>query len=31
MSGNYDPLDELLSGANAVEEVAHSLPYMRRV
>ncbi|CAI8351436.1 MAG: 3-isopropylmalate dehydratase small subunit [Opitutia bacterium UBA7350] len=31
MSGNYDPLDELLSGANAVEDVAHNLAYMRRV
>ena len=31
MSGNYDPLDELLSGAEAVDAVAHNLPYMRRV
>lgn len=30
MSGNYDPLDELLEGADAVDSVAGVLPYMHR-
>ena len=30
MSGNYDPLDELLSGADAVDAVAGALTYMGR-
>ncbi len=30
MSGNYDPLDELLEGAGSVDSVAGALPYMQR-
>jgi 3-isopropylmalate/(R)-2-methylmalate dehydratase small subunit len=30
ISGNYDPLDELLGGAEAVDQVAGALSYMQR-
>jgi 3-isopropylmalate/(R)-2-methylmalate dehydratase small subunit len=30
MSGNYDPLDELLEGAGSVDSIAGALPYMQR-
>ncbi|MEC8219656.1 MAG: 3-isopropylmalate dehydratase small subunit [Verrucomicrobiota bacterium] len=29
LSGNYDPLDELLVGADEVSEIASTLPYMQ--
>ena len=29
LSGNYDPLDELLLGADEVSEIASTLPYMK--
>jgi 3-isopropylmalate/(R)-2-methylmalate dehydratase small subunit len=29
LSGNYDPLDELLVGADAVDQTAAKLPYMK--
>lgn len=29
LSGNYDPLDELLLGADEVSEIASTLPYMQ--
>ncbi|NCG08939.1 MAG: 3-isopropylmalate dehydratase small subunit [Verrucomicrobia bacterium] len=30
MSGNYDPLNELLEGTDSVDSVAGALPYMQR-
>jgi hypothetical protein len=29
LSGNYDPLDELLVGADEVSKTAGALPYMQ--